>query len=98
MKFKEVLVIVVPIFAIFVAILGIYLAIYGFSPHPEPELESTKTVVVKKNRGENQTQFNSWPYLIALRSKPTNSTFCGGSLISSRHIITGESLRQKWQS
>jgi secreted trypsin-like serine protease len=39
--------------------------------------------------GGNHTRFNSWPWLVVLRFKPTNAFFCGGSLIMERHVVSG---------
>lgn len=39
--------------------------------------------------GEKTTQ-NSWPWLVALFYLPKNQFFCGGSLISSKHVLSGE--------
>jgi hypothetical protein len=44
--------------------------------------------------GGNHTRLHSWPWLVALRLKPTNDFFCGGSVISERHVISGESCHQ----
>jgi secreted trypsin-like serine protease len=42
--------------------------------------------------GGNHTELHSWPWLVTLHLKPTNTFFCAGSLISDRHVITGEQL------
>lgn len=31
-----------------------------------------------------------WPFLVALKHAELNSFFCGGNLISSTHVLTGE--------
>lgn len=40
-------------------------------------------------RGEAITR-GQWPYLVALVNVAENSFFCGGSLISAKHVLTGE--------
>jgi secreted trypsin-like serine protease len=45
--------------------------------------------------GGNHTRFNSWPWLVVLRFKPTNAFFCGGSLITERHIVSGSINQRK---
>jgi Trypsin len=37
-----------------------------------------------------EVRSNEWPWLVALVNWPKNSFFCGGSLISSKHVISGE--------
>lgn len=39
--------------------------------------------------GGNRTDRGQWPFLVALRHIIENKFFCGGSLISSKHVITG---------
>jgi hypothetical protein len=48
--------------------------------------ENARSVI----KGLLQTRYNSMPWLVALRSKPTNAFFCSGSLISERHVVSGE--------
>lgn len=36
--------------------------------------------------GEN-TELNAWPWLVAFRH--LNNFFCGGSLVSSKHVVSG---------
>lgn len=33
---------------------------------------------------------NSWPWLVVFHYTPKNVFFCGGSLISAKHVLTGE--------
>jgi secreted trypsin-like serine protease len=33
---------------------------------------------------------NSWPWVVALINRQNLQFFCGGTLISSRHVLTGE--------
>lgn len=42
--------------------------------------------------GAERTKYLEWPWLIALkyREKNKDDFFCGGSLVSKRHVITGE--------
>jgi Trypsin len=40
--------------------------------------------------GGEQVQSNEWPWLVALIYSPKNVFFCSGSLISSKHVISGE--------
>lgn len=40
-------------------------------------------------RGEAITR-GQWPYLVALVNVAENSFFCGGSLISAKHVLTGK--------
>ena len=37
---------------------------------------------------------NAWPWLTVLLYKPKNKFFCGGSLISEKHVISGEKLNE----
>lgn len=39
--------------------------------------------------GGNKTERGQWPFLVALYSLEKNSFLCGGSLITSRHVLTG---------
>jgi secreted trypsin-like serine protease len=45
--------------------------------------------------GGNHTKSNSWPWLVALRFKPTNDFFCGGSLIAARIVVSSEIIEMK---
>lgn len=40
--------------------------------------------------GGVQTQKNEWPWLVAFFFQPDNIFFCGGSLISIKHVLSGE--------
>jgi secreted trypsin-like serine protease len=40
--------------------------------------------------GGERTQSNEWPWLAALFYWPKDVFFCGGSLVSSKHVISGE--------
>jgi secreted trypsin-like serine protease len=40
--------------------------------------------------GGEKVQSNEWPWLVALIKWPKNALFCGGSLVSSKHVISGE--------
>jgi secreted trypsin-like serine protease len=40
--------------------------------------------------GREQVQSNEWPWLVALVHWPKKKFFCGGSLISNNHVISGE--------
>lgn len=40
--------------------------------------------------GRNTTERGQWPFLVALHSLEQNKFICGGSLITSRHVLTGE--------
>jgi hypothetical protein len=42
--------------------------------------------------GGAHTRANSWPWLVALKHRYTEKFFCGGSLVSERHVISGEVL------
>lgn len=33
-----------------------------------------------------------WPFLVALKKHDGNEFFCGGNLITSRHVMTGEQV------
>jgi Trypsin len=43
--------------------------------------------------GGEKVQSNEWPWLVALINWPKNEFFCGGSLVSSKHVISGENCR-----
>lgn len=34
-----------------------------------------------------------WPFIVALRLLTTKQYFCGGTLISTQHVLTGEHIR-----
>jgi hypothetical protein len=40
--------------------------------------------------GGRHTRLHSWSWLVVLHLKPTNTFFCAGSLISERHVVSGE--------
>lgn len=40
--------------------------------------------------GGTQANRGQWPFLVALEYREGNELFCGGNLISSRHVLTGE--------
>lgn len=39
--------------------------------------------------GENSTQ-NAWPWLAIFQRVIDNQVFCGGSLVSVKHVVSGE--------
>ena len=42
--------------------------------------------------GGKKTTQNAWPWLVALIYMPKKRLFCGGSIISKRHVLTGEKI------
>jgi hypothetical protein len=38
---------------------------------------------------------HSWPWLVAFFFKPENQFFCGGSLISAKHVLSGKWKQQR---
>ena len=40
--------------------------------------------------GGNETKPGEWPWLVALTLNPSHSFFCGGTLISEKHVLSGE--------
>lgn len=57
----------------------------SISAHQCGELLFSKGFTI---RGEAITR-GQWPYLVALVNVAENSFFCGGSLISAKHVLTG---------
>lgn len=57
-----------------------------------------KSVCGKKNAakglvfGGEQTKPNTWPWIVAFshRAKRKQNFFCGGSLVSAKHVVSGE--------
>lgn len=47
-------------------------------------------------RGGNAVQRNEWPFIVAVYEVEPRRFFCGGTLISNRHVLTGD--RIKFQS
>jgi secreted trypsin-like serine protease len=43
--------------------------------------------------GGRKVQSNEWPWLVALIYWPKNKFFCGGNLVSSKHVISGKICR-----
>jgi secreted trypsin-like serine protease len=78
MKFKE-------SFVIFVAICCIYADGQG-----ESENCGRKDSVSERIFGGEEVQSNEWPWLVAFVNWTENKFFCGGSLVSSKHVISGE--------
>ena len=37
-----------------------------------------------------QSEPNSWPWLVVFHHTPKNVFFCGGSLITAKHVLTGK--------
>ena len=79
MKFKEVFVVFFLFFVIFV------------QSNPTPKC-GRKNGVQPNVRGGNPTRPNTWPWLVAfLHRKKLNKTFfCGGSLVSAKHVVSGK--------
>lgn len=46
--------------------------------------------------GGKRTDRGQWPFLVALRHIIHKRFFCGGSLISSKHVLTGLLLISKY--
>lgn len=76
--------------------------IYGFGPldaqtvedkcgYPELNVQCGKSLAVGSAivRGEVAKR-GAWPFLVALKYRESLKFFCGGNLISSRHVLTGE--------
>jgi hypothetical protein len=40
--------------------------------------------------GGDHTSLNSWPWLVALHHSPKGTFFCAGSLITAKHVASGE--------
>jgi Trypsin len=40
--------------------------------------------------GGNEVKKNSWPWLVALFNRKNEKFFCAGSLISKRHVLSGD--------
>lgn len=47
---------------------------------------------------ENQTKKGVWPFAAALYEKKESRLLCGGTLISTRHILTGNKLKKTLNS
>lgn len=45
--------------------------------------------------GEDETNENDWPWLVALFF--SNTFLCGGTLVSDKHVISGEIFRHFWK-
>jgi secreted trypsin-like serine protease len=84
MKFKELLLMT------FVEISVICANASGKAVKKQPLKCGLRPVGIGNVIGVNHTILNSWPWLVALRYKPTNEFFCGGSLITARYIISGK--------
>jgi hypothetical protein len=44
----------------------------------------------KTGVAEGNTSWNEWRWVVAFWYWPEDESFCGGSLISSKHVLTGE--------
>lgn len=46
--------------------------------------------------GGEQTKPNTWPWLVAFshRAKIKKTFFCGGSLVSAKHVVSGEQVNE----
>lgn len=42
--------------------------------------------------GGKKTERGQWPFLVALYNQVKQKFFCGGSLITSQHVLTGEQI------
>lgn len=42
--------------------------------------------------GGNKALKNEWPWLVAFVDRQSESFFCCGSLISSKHVLSGEKI------
>lgn len=83
--------------AIFFAIL----VIYGLA-HPTKDQNQVfnqlncgkRSVATGNVYGGEQIRVNSFPWLVAFihRDKRTRKYFCGGSLVSPKHVVSGEKL------
>lgn len=40
--------------------------------------------------GGTESKRGQWPFLVALHNMKRDSFFCGGSLITSQHVLTGK--------
>jgi hypothetical protein len=39
---------------------------------------------------KQDTNYNAWPWFVALEFWPSAQFFCSGSLISNKHVLSGE--------
>jgi secreted trypsin-like serine protease len=40
--------------------------------------------------GGKEVKRGEWPWIVAFAYKPRNTFFCGGNLISNKHILSGK--------
>lgn len=60
---------------------------------PSKTNDCLETLSVKGTvRGGNETKAGQWPFLVALEYRKSREFFCGGNLITSRHVVTGKLL------
>jgi Trypsin len=78
MKFKE-------SFVIFVAICCIHVEAQRAREYCGRKFSATGL-----SFGGRRTHRNEWPWLVALIYLPKNAFLCGGSLVSKKHVISGE--------
>lgn len=51
--------------------------------------------VISRMFGGEKTSRKEWPWNVAFIHRPSEKFFCGGSLISDRHVLSGEFLDLK---
>lgn len=54
-----------------------------------PDCGRSNEVVGLIYNGEKSTS-GDWPWIVALFYRPANSFFCSGSLVSEKHLLSGE--------
>lgn len=75
-----------------------YIGINTVSSKPETETEQKVMIIEKcgksivspsQSADKTRTRSGQWPFLAALSHAESLRYFCGGSLISTRHVVTG---------
>jgi secreted trypsin-like serine protease len=82
MRIENIFVILITVFVIFACV----------SANPIDDCGIRINVAQGNVVGGERTMQNSWPWLVALKHRHTKKFFCGGSLVSERHVISGEVL------
>lgn len=52
----------------------------------------TVSVVYDLIGGGNETPKGAWPFVVVLQQLSKSETICGGTLISNKHVLTGNKL------
>jgi secreted trypsin-like serine protease len=77
---------------IFVLFITLFVTFACVSANPITKCGKRTNVGQGNVVGGYHTRANSWPWLVALIHRHTRQFFCGGSLVSERHVISGEVL------